>query len=235
MAHAWATGKLYGLEFGPRFGQRLWSWPKSSFPTAGRIASGRGHRARASTARREVWWDHELLGGDDYRQRISKLLERTQASIVIWSRRSVDSQWMMSEAAAARERKVLVPVTIDGAEPPTTSAGCTRRNSSPGVRATGFLPRCSGRSLSFNREIDYRDADVQRAGTVARLARRTTQAWYADFREPAVPLHRPRLRLLPAQPPADLFLPHRRRRTALRRPPPPLSPCRLGSLISGRC
>ena len=148
MAHAWAAGKLYGLEFGPRFGQRLWSWPKSSFSTAGRIASGRGHRARASTARRGGLVGSELLGGDDYRQRISKLLERTQAAIVIWSRRSVDSQWVMSEAAAARERKVLVPVTIDGAEPPIDFRGLHTTDLISWVRATGFLPRCSGRSLS---------------------------------------------------------------------------------------
>ncbi|MET0667193.1 MAG: toll/interleukin-1 receptor domain-containing protein [Methyloceanibacter sp.] len=130
----------------------------------------------------EVWWDHELLGGDDYRQRISKLLERTQAAIVIWSRRSVDSQWVMSEAAAARERKVLVPVTIDGAEPPIDFRGLHTTDLvswAPGDR----LPPTLLRSLSerLNREIDYRDADAQRAGTVARLARRTTQAWYADF------------------------------------------------------
>ena len=81
----------------------------------------------------------ELLGGDDYRQRISKLLERTQAAIVIWSRRSVDTQWVMSEAAAARERKVLVPVTIDGAEPPIDFRGLHTTDLISWVRATGFL------------------------------------------------------------------------------------------------
>lgn len=130
----------------------------------------------------EVWWDHDLLGGDDYRQRISKLLERTQAAIVIWSRRSVDSQWVMSEAAAARERKVLVPVTIDGAQPPIDFRGLHTTDLVswvPGDR----LPQALLRSVSerLGREIDYADTDVQRAGTVARLARRTTQAWYADF------------------------------------------------------
>jgi hypothetical protein len=124
----------------------------------------------------------ELLGGDDYRQRISKLLERTQAAIVIWSRRYVDSQWVMSEAAAARERKVLVPVTIDGAEPPIDFREL--HTTEPHLLGPGDrLPPTLLRSLSerLNREIDYRDPDVQRAGTVARLARRTTQAWYADF------------------------------------------------------
>ena len=130
----------------------------------------------------EVWWDHDLLGGDDYRARISKLLERTQAAIVIWSRRSVDSQWVMSEAAAARERQVLVPVTIDGAQPPIDFRGLHTTDLTawaPGDRLPPSLLRSVSERLS--REIDYADADVQRAGTVARFARRTTQAWYADF------------------------------------------------------
>src|SRR5215471_16672403 len=65
-----------------------------------------------------VWWDHELLGGEDYRNRMSDILGRVRVAIVIWSRRSVESQWVINEAAAAREMKVLVPVTIDGHQPP---------------------------------------------------------------------------------------------------------------------
>jgi hypothetical protein len=130
----------------------------------------------------DVWWDHELLGGDDYRQRISKLLERTQAAIVIWSHRSVDSQWVMSEAAAARERKVLVPVTIDNATPPIDFRGLHTADLMswvPGDR----LPAVLLKSLSerLGREIEYLDSEAPRAGTVARFAKLTTQAWYADF------------------------------------------------------
>jgi hypothetical protein len=101
---------------------------------------------------------------------------------VIWSRRSVESQWVMSEAAAARERKVLVPVTIDGAAPPIDFRGLHTTDLVswvPGDR----LPSPLLKSLSerLGREISYDDADIPRAGTVARLAKRTTQAWYADF------------------------------------------------------
>jgi hypothetical protein len=183
MAHAAASGKLDGLEFGRAFGQRLLAMAEVF------ISYSRQDREAAEAIARElqqlgveVWWDHDLLGGDDYRARISKLLERTQAAIVIWSRRSVDSQWVMSEAAAARERQVLVPVTIDGATPPIDFRGLHTTDLvswAPGDR----LPPSLLKSVSerLNREINYADADVQRAGTVARLARRTTQAWYADF------------------------------------------------------
>jgi hypothetical protein len=88
----------------------------------------------------------------------------------------------MSEAAAARERQVLVPVTIDGATPPIDFRGLHTTDLMswvPGDR----LPAALLRSVSerLGRDVGYGDADIPRAGTVARLARRTTQAWYADF------------------------------------------------------
>jgi hypothetical protein len=63
----------------------------------------------------DVWWDHDLLGGDDFRARIAEVLTRSIVTTVIWSRRSIDSQWVVGEASAARERKTLVPITLDGA------------------------------------------------------------------------------------------------------------------------
>jgi hypothetical protein len=86
----------------------------------------------------DVWWDHDLLGGGDYRRRISDILTRVAAAIVIWSRRSVESQWVISEAAAARERRVLVPVTIDGQEPPDRLPRAAHHRS--GVLGAGRSP-----------------------------------------------------------------------------------------------
>src|SRR5262249_43949770 len=63
----------------------------------------------------DVWWDHDLLGGEDYRKRINEVLSRASAVIVMWSRRSVESQFVMGEASAARERGVLVPISLDDA------------------------------------------------------------------------------------------------------------------------
>ena len=129
----------------------------------------------------DVWWDHELLGGEDYRNRISDILGRVRVAIVIWSRRSVESQWVISEAAAAREMKVLVPVTMDGHQPPidfralhtTDLAAWT-----PGEQLPGLLLRTLAERLG--RELTYGNAGP-RSCAVARLARQATQAWYLDF------------------------------------------------------
>ncbi len=129
----------------------------------------------------EVWWDHDLVGGDDYRRRISEILTRTQAAIVVWSRRSVDSQWVINEAAAARDKRVLVPVTIDGAEPPIDFRALHTLDLTawvPGDRLPGNL--VNGLSERLGRELAYGDAGP-RSGAVARLAKQATQAWYLDF------------------------------------------------------
>ena len=66
----------------------------------------------------DVWWDHDLLAGDSYRDRITEILARAQAVIVMWSRRSVQSHWVIGEATAAVERQCLIPVSVDGEKPP---------------------------------------------------------------------------------------------------------------------
>jgi hypothetical protein len=129
----------------------------------------------------DVWWDHDLLGGDDYRRRISDILTRVRAAIVIWSRRSVESQWVISEAAAARERKVLVPVTIDGQELPIDFRALHTTDLVswvPGDRLPDPLLKALADRLG--RELSYDDAGP-RSGAVARFAKQATQAWYLDF------------------------------------------------------
>jgi hypothetical protein len=129
----------------------------------------------------DVWWDHDLLGGDDYRRRISDILTRVEAAIVIWSRRSVESQWVISEAAAARERKVLVPVTIDGQELPIDFRALHTTDLVswvPGDRLPDILLKALADRLG--RELSYADAGP-RSGAVARFAKQATQAWYLDF------------------------------------------------------
>ena len=129
----------------------------------------------------DVWWDHDLLGGEDYRHRISDILGRVRIAIVIWSRRSVESQWVISEAAAAREMKALVPVTIDGHQPPIDFRALHTTDLAawvPGDQLPATLLRTLAERLG--RDLAYGDAGP-RAGAVARLARQGTQAWYLDF------------------------------------------------------
>lgn len=65
-----------------------------------------------------VWWDRDMLGGQDYDIAIETELKMARCVIVIWSERSVRSHFVRDEANAALARNILVPVSFDDAEPP---------------------------------------------------------------------------------------------------------------------
>jgi TolB-like protein len=75
--------------------------------------------ARSLTATgMDVWWDTLIEGGAAFTKSIEAALERCDAVIVLWSRRSVTSDWVLDEAATGRKLHKLVPVSLDGVEPP---------------------------------------------------------------------------------------------------------------------
>ena len=66
----------------------------------------------------EVWWDRHIKGGAEYNEEIEAAVEKADAVVVLWSKRSVKSAWVRDEAAEGRERGKLVPVLIDPIKPP---------------------------------------------------------------------------------------------------------------------
>ena len=62
-----------------------------------------------------VWWDHDIPGGEAWRQTISEQLEAARCVIVLWSETSVgpEGEFVQEEAGRAEARGVLVPVRID--------------------------------------------------------------------------------------------------------------------------
>ncbi|MFM9829198.1 MAG: TIR domain-containing protein [Sphingomonas sp.] len=65
-----------------------------------------------------VWWDGLIPGGDRFEKTTSDALERAGAVVVLWSKVSVGSHWVHDEAARGRDRRCLIPLSIDGSEPP---------------------------------------------------------------------------------------------------------------------
>jgi TIR domain/Trypsin-like peptidase domain len=74
--------------------------------------------ARALSTRWQVWWDHELLAGDSYRRVIGEKLAVARCVIVLWSTRSVESDFVLDEAGRALRRGVLIPARIDAVDVP---------------------------------------------------------------------------------------------------------------------
>lgn len=65
-----------------------------------------------------VWWDTLIEGGAAFAKSIEAALDRCDAVIVLWSARSIGSDWVLDEAARGRELHKLVPVSLDGVLPP---------------------------------------------------------------------------------------------------------------------
>jgi hypothetical protein len=66
----------------------------------------------------KVWWDTALAPGETFSPVIQRALESARCVVVVWSKTSIDSAWVNDEAGVGRQRKVLVPVRIEGVEPP---------------------------------------------------------------------------------------------------------------------
>ena len=66
----------------------------------------------------EVWWDHRIPPGRTYREVIGAALQTAKCVIVVWSQKSIESQWVLDEADAGQQRRVLLPILIDNVMPP---------------------------------------------------------------------------------------------------------------------
>lgn len=65
-----------------------------------------------------VWWDRQIAVGSSFDKIIEQAITNARAVIVVWSKHSVDSDWVRAEAAYALEKNKLLPVRIDDAVPP---------------------------------------------------------------------------------------------------------------------
>ncbi len=66
----------------------------------------------------DVWWDDLIQGGVHAAKETAEVLERARAVVVLWSKNSATSHWVQDEATRGRDRGCLVPVSIDGHDPP---------------------------------------------------------------------------------------------------------------------
>lgn len=65
-----------------------------------------------------VFWDTQILSGDGWARKIKGELDAARCVITAWSRDAVQSRWVRTEADMARDRGVLMPVSLDGTTPP---------------------------------------------------------------------------------------------------------------------
>jgi TolB-like protein/tetratricopeptide (TPR) repeat protein len=66
----------------------------------------------------DVWWDALIEGGAAFAKSIEAALESCNAVVVVWSKTSAESDWVLDEAGKGRDLRKLVPVSLDGTLPP---------------------------------------------------------------------------------------------------------------------
>jgi pimeloyl-ACP methyl ester carboxylesterase len=70
------------------------------------------------TAGLSVWWDRDIDVGATFDREIEDQLARANCVLVIWSSASVESEWVREEAQEGLDRRILLPVRIDGCRLP---------------------------------------------------------------------------------------------------------------------
>lgn len=66
----------------------------------------------------DVWWDRELHGGASFSSEIERQLRDCDVVVVLWSEAGLKSPWVRDEAGIGRDAGKLLPISIDGTEPP---------------------------------------------------------------------------------------------------------------------
>ncbi len=65
-----------------------------------------------------VWWDRNIPPGKKYEDVIKDSLKATKCVLALWSKKSVNSDWVKAEAEAGAKRNILIPVLIEKVELP---------------------------------------------------------------------------------------------------------------------
>lgn len=119
-----------------------------------------------------VWWDRRILAGQTFDKAIERELYAAKSVVVLWSRHSVESEWVKCEAAAAAERDVLVPAAIDKVRLPLEFS---RRQTADLVRwrgeseHPGYRMLCEGLAAKIGCEVPLPVAASERDGASGTL------------------------------------------------------------------
>lgn len=88
------------------------SYTERDRETARRIAEALG------SAGWSVWWDRRIPAGETWRNVLEHALEDMRCMVVLWSAKSIESEWVYEEATEGRRLGKLVPVMIEAVRPP---------------------------------------------------------------------------------------------------------------------
>jgi len=65
-----------------------------------------------------VFWDRDIPVGKTWRSFIGEEIQNCLCIVVVWTKNSVQSEWVIEEAEEGKARRILFPVSLDGVRPP---------------------------------------------------------------------------------------------------------------------
>lgn len=65
-----------------------------------------------------VWFDRSISAGRDFDEVIQEELNKARCVIALWSKTSVDSRWVKTEASIGVDRQILIPVLLENVDIP---------------------------------------------------------------------------------------------------------------------
>jgi len=65
-----------------------------------------------------VWWDRTIAAGKEFDVAIEEAIEQSRCMIVLWSKHSIESRWVKTEASEGVDRQILVPILIEDVKIP---------------------------------------------------------------------------------------------------------------------
>jgi TolB-like protein/Flp pilus assembly protein TadD len=122
-----------------------------------------------------LWWDSHIEGGAAFAKSIETALDSSDVVIVLWSKTSVESDWVLDEAARGRDLRKLVPVSLDGTEPPLgfrqyQAVDLSRWRGDPGAEEIAAVIR--GVAAAAGREPRHRPGAATLQRPAAAVSRR---------------------------------------------------------------
>jgi hypothetical protein len=107
------------------------SYENGDRPRAKIIAEALEHKGYS------VWWDVVIPPGKTFDEVIKEELDCTKCIIVLWSRKSILSNWVKEESSEGVKRNILIPILIDDVEIPI---GFKRIQAAQLIDWSGTLP-----------------------------------------------------------------------------------------------
>ena len=86
------------------------SYSREDAGTARQIATALGERGYT------VWWDRKIPPGRSFDEVIGEALADAKCVVVLWTRSSVESNWVIAESSEAFKHKALVPAFLEKVE-----------------------------------------------------------------------------------------------------------------------